>query len=405
MAGGFVSTLLTPNPNHILLAHYINFNVSLILLNSLILQIASFAMGNSLKPQNKTQDVLLSEKANIAWSTIFAIVAIVTVAGNSLTIAAFTTKRLVRRRTHFFLISLALADMMVGVVAIPLYIYLSYQTAGLQKGAVDHVFEAADILSGLASVFTLGMISTERLFAIGWPLAHRILRKRIYFGFIGLAWFSAFIISMINLLYRYKIVPYFATLDIVLTALLTSFVITCAAYIALWIKVRFRDLNGVGREQDKKLAKTLSLVTGVFVLTWLPFQTLLFVVHFCFACAIPPQNAVNLIKLLQYCNSFMNPIIYSLRMPDFRKAVCNLFNRGYNLINIDVSLKNLRGETLNTFNGILGSYSSLNLRLCMGTENILSSELNSSTFRRKIFGRNSSSNNSSRRAYARVSVV
>lgn len=371
---------------------------------SLIYQTISVKMGNSLKPQNKTQDVLLSEKANIVWSTIFALVALVIVAGNALTIAAFTTRRLVRRRTHFFLISLAVADMMVGAVAIPLYIYLSLQ-ARLQKGAVHHVFEAVDILSGLASVFTLGTISAERLFAIGWPLVHRILRKRFYFTLIGLAWSSALVISMINLLYRYKIVPYFATLDIVLTALLTSFVIICAAYIALWVKVRFRDYNGVGREQDKKLAKTLSLVTGVFVLTWLPFQTLLLVVHFCLTCPIPPQNAVYFIKLLQYCNSFMNPIIYSLRMPEFCKAMSELFNCRYNMVNDEIPLKNIRGETLNTVTGILGSYSSLNVRLCMGTENIVSSELNSSTFRRKLFRRYSSRNNSSRRNYASVTVV
>ncbi|KAJ7322773.1 hypothetical protein OS493_032956, partial [Desmophyllum pertusum] len=283
-------------------------------------------MGNSLRPQlNRTQEVVLSEKANIAWSAIFAMIAVVIVAGNALTIAAFTTRRLVRRRTLFFLVSLAIADMMVGAVAIPLYIYLCFQT-GSQKGAVHHIYEAVDILSGLASVFTLAMISVERLFAIGWPLLHRILRKRVYFVFIGLAWFSALTISMINLLYRYKIVPYFATLDIVLTALLTSFVITCSAYVALWIKVRFRNLNGLGREPDRRLAKTLCVVTGVFILTWMPFQSLLYVVHFCLTCPLPSQNAVNFIKFLQYCNSFINTVIYSLRMPEFRKAISEIFN-------------------------------------------------------------------------------
>ena len=361
-------------------------------------------MGNSLKPQNKTQDVLLSDRANIVWSTIFAIVAVVIVAGNSLAIAAFTSRRLVRRRTHFFLISLAVADMMVGAVAAPLYIYLSIQTDH-RKGAVHHVFEAVDILAGLASVFTLGMISAERLFAIGWPLMHRVLRKRNYFSFIGFAWLSALLISMINLLYRYKVVPYFATIDIVLTALLTSFLITCTSYIALWVKVHFRDHNGAGRQHDKKLAKTLSLVTGVFILTWLPFQSLLFAVHFCVTCPIPPQNVVNFIKLLQYCNSFMNPIIYSLRMPEFRKAVSEIFNCRHKMIKDEIALKNLRGETLNSVSGILGSYSSLNVRLCMGTENVVTSELNSSTFRRKFFRSISSRSNSHRRTYASVSVV
>ena len=362
-------------------------------------------MGNSLKPQNKTQDVSLSEKANIAWSTIFALVAVIILAGNSLTVAAFTTRRLVRRRTHFFLISLAVADLMVGALVIPLYIYLSIQT-DLPKGAVHHVFEAADILAGLASVFTLAMISAERLVAVGWPLVHRMFRKRSYFNFIGLAWLFALAISVINLLYRYKIVPYFATLDIVLTALLTSIVFTCTAYIALWIKVRFRDYGGfLGREHDKKLVKTLFLVTGVFVLTWTPFQALLFVVHFCRTCPFPPQNVVNFVKLLHFCNSFMNPIIYSLRIPEFLIAISDIFNCRYNPHNSEITLRTLRGETLDTMTGILSSYSSLNVRFCMGTENMVTSELNSSTFRQKFFKRTSSRMNSSRRTHVTTSPV
>jgi len=104
---------------------------------------------------------------------------------------------------------------------------------GLQKGAVHNLLEEVDILSGLASLFTMAIISVERLFAIDWPLLHRALQKQAYFGFVALGWFSALTISMINLLYRYKIVPYFATPDIVLTTLMTSFVITCTAYVAL----------------------------------------------------------------------------------------------------------------------------------------------------------------------------
>lgn len=177
---------------------------------------------------------------------------------------------------------------------------------------------------------------------------------------------------MINLFYRSKILSYFATLDIVLTALLTSSVITCTAYVALWIKVRFRDRRGLSREADRRLAKTFCLVTGAFVLTWLPFQNLLYVVHFCLTFPLPTQNAVNFIKLLQYCNSFMNTVIYSLKMPEFRKAISEIFNRRYSSIKDEIPLKNIRGETFNTFSRILGSYSSLNVRHCMGTENVVS---------------------------------
>lgn len=210
---------------------------------------------------------------------------------------------------------------------------------------------------------------------------------------------------MINLFYRSKILSYFATLDIVLTALLTSSVITCTAYVALWIKVRFRDRRGLSREADRRLAKTLCLVTGAFVLTWLPFQSLLYVVHFCLTFPLPTQNAVNFIKVLQYCNSFMNTVIYSLRMPEFRKAISEIFNCRYSSIKDEIPLKNIRGETFNTFSRILGSYSSLNVRHCMGTENVVSSGLNSSSLRRKCLGIRGSRTSSSRRTYVDVSVV
>ena len=101
-------------------------------------------MGNSLRPQlNRTQEVVLSKNANIAWSTVFSLVAIGIAVVHALTIMAFTTRRLVRRRALFFLISLAIADLMVGAVAIPLYIYLSLQTS-LQKGAMDPLFIVAN---------------------------------------------------------------------------------------------------------------------------------------------------------------------------------------------------------------------------------------------------------------------
>lgn len=83
-------------------------------------------MGSFLTPLlNRTQEIIFSEKEKISWSTIFGFLAVIIVAGNALAIAAFTAKRLVRKRALFFLTSLAIADMMVGAVSIRLCIYLS----------------------------------------------------------------------------------------------------------------------------------------------------------------------------------------------------------------------------------------------------------------------------------------
>ena len=351
-------------------------------------------MGNSVTPQHKDEMSSLSHPVVITWAAVFGVVATVTVIGNALTIAVFSKKRLLRRRTHYFLISLAVADMMVGAVAIPLYIYLN--VSALEKGTVAHVFEAIDILSGLASVFTLAMIALERLYAIGWPLQHRVISTRYYFLSIALAWVLAMAISLTNLLYRYNIAPYIATLDIVLASLVISVVVILTSYAILWFKVHFRELDGRARRHDNKLAKTLSLVTGVFLLTWLPFQLLLFIIHFCKTCPFPSVNLICFIKLLQFSNSFVNTAIYSFKMPEFRQAITQIFKRNPSNVGDYIEMTDLRRDTLETLAFILHSYSAISLGICAGSENMATSAFGSFNRRTRQTINSKTERNSSR---------
>lgn len=70
--------------------------------------------------------------------------------------------------------------------------------------------------------------------------------------------------------------------------------------------------------RERKAAKTLAIITGVFVMCWLPF--------FIMAITMPlldlkPHKYVFAVLLwLGYVNSMLNPIIYTIFSPDFRKA-------------------------------------------------------------------------------------
>ncbi|KAK2558409.1 Octopamine receptor beta-1R [Acropora cervicornis] len=242
-------------------------------------------------------------------SAFFLIIIIVlALLGNAVVIRAFAVFRKLRNVTNYFVISLAVTDILVAVFSMPV----------------------------VASISHLLLISIERYICISSPLKyHTIVTIRKTRIAISTTWFFALTMTVIKLFLS-------SSVRVVRVYQFVAFSL-CFATPVLGMSFAYIMIFRVSRTQAKKLtlrigektkkfclpkelkaAKTLGVVIGGFLLCWFPFFLLNMSYALCSACGIPVK-AVLLAKGLHFSNSVLNPIIYGLMNKQFKTAFRHLF--------------------------------------------------------------------------------
>jgi len=226
---------------------------------------------------------------------------------------------------HFVLISLAVADFLVGLLSVPLY------TAGNSVFYLRIPYplwysEMSDIFTGIASIFALAAISLERMYAIGWPLRHRTLNFRVYIFAIAMPWILAAIFTSITLLAILSAITWENYVCIRASFLSAPLLVMCIAYYVIWKKQKTMIGNQNHVIRETRLAKTLFIITAASLLTWLPLQILLPLLKLGTFGNWPGYNQTVLItiKVLQFSNSLVNVIIHPFRISEFKNALLQM---------------------------------------------------------------------------------
>ncbi|NWU91103.1 AA3R protein, partial [Upupa epops] len=244
--------------------------------------------------------------------------------------------------TLYFIASLALADIAVGILVVPLAIVVSlgisihFYTC-LFMCCLMVVFTNASILSLLA-------IAIDRYLRVKLPTRYKtITRERRVWWALALCWSLSLLAGLVPVfgwnkrepgqsdflgckfisVMRMDYMVYFCFFLWTLVPLL----IMCALYIKIFHVIRTKlsygssSVRGAGvfYGQEIKAAKSLALVLFLFAVSWLPLCILNCVYYFCPGCHIPRYLMYSGI-LLSHLNSAMNPIVYACKVKKFKST-------------------------------------------------------------------------------------
>ncbi len=118
-----------------------------------------------------------SPKYNAVQATLIGISAgllsLVTIAGNLMVMISFKMDKQLQTISNYFLFSLAVADIIIGLISMPLFTQFTILQEWRLGAAVCDAWLSIDYLASNASVLNLLVISFDRYFSVTRPLTYR----------------------------------------------------------------------------------------------------------------------------------------------------------------------------------------------------------------------------------------
>ncbi len=285
----------------------------------------------------------------VAMYVLMVLMILTTVFGNLLIIISISHFKQLQSPTHLIVRSLAASDCLLGSLVMPYSMVRSVEGCWYLGDVVCKVHSSLDMSFCISSLQHLSLISVDRYWAICDPLKYRMrVTNNTVTVFITFIWQFSFLYSFyvvfsgINtvglesfIMQVYCVgscVLFFNKQWGLICPILTFFLpgtIMSSLYIKIFhvaqkhAKVMSERMTGELKSQssahrERKAAKTLAIVMGVFLFCWLPFFTVTALDPF--FNFFTPAVVFDAVIWFAYLNSTCNPLIYGFFYPCFQNT-------------------------------------------------------------------------------------
>ncbi|KAJ8414723.1 hypothetical protein AAFF_G00022460 [Aldrovandia affinis] len=309
-------------------------------------------------PGDPTFSPTMLSDASLIYILLELVIAVLAVLGNVLVCWAVYLNSNLQSITNFFVVSLAVADIAVGVLAIPFAITIS---TGFCAQFYGCLFIACFVLVlTQSSIFSLLAIAVDRYIAIKIPLRYNsLVTGQRAKGIIAICWVLSVVIGltpmlgwnkytepanstcpigMMECLFEEVVVMDYMVYFNFFACVLVPLVLMLGIYLRIFMAARHQlkliELKAVHGERSRSTlqkevhaAKSLAIIVGLFAICWLPLHIINCFTLFCPRCARPSVWIMYLAIILSHANSVVNPFIYAYRIREFRHTFRKIIRR------------------------------------------------------------------------------
>lgn len=291
--------------------------------------VKKMVFGGPIECRNSSSPQTLS----FITSAMSSLLMLTTVPGNLLICVAVVKDPFKTLRSPFnlFLLNISAADLVVGLAVLPLSIaYHSLEGMGLMYDALTKALHLSFFISCTASVLGIAALSIDRYVCITSPMKYRLKLKSLQVKRASLIIWLISVICPFTYLYVdfiiYTLV--FANGTLLFTLLVLAFVNHKIHHSLqtqrkqLQTLVDGEKLRTSLSQRDARVTKTFLFFLGSFLVLTLPPLTFSYVLNFCSSCNC---RTIHIFRDFQFLSilfpSSVNPFIYALRLPNFRRAI------------------------------------------------------------------------------------